>query len=652
MHATDNIDSTISSVCGALDSGVTVERHALLSPVPLPFVLPTPIYGAMLAIWHLRPMLQRRFPLHLGKRRDYIRFLAWCVADGRSQYAILRALPSWDEELTKPISLPTVDGDRWIGVFSVSMYLYGVARYRYTFGAMLHSATARHRIARAYMRGERDLRRHPDLPMWQKRKLKDNFSDIDGMLDLLRIKLKDAAKSNQQLTEEFGLDGIFQEVEMAKNTPEQSCVLCESDTVSLAIRSRFPFRLPIRLIRGISWSLEQFRKMPNEFEQSSVTNRIRFGGYKEPEVTYPFGVNLFGYAKGELGIGEDVRLMALALKSQGIPFCIINVKPGDNVSQLDSSVDQWIVDRPKYGINIFCTTGIEHVRFACEYGLDTFQERYTIGLWPWELPNWPASCSHAYCTVDEIWGISHYTAAAYRDAPIPVYPMTLPVTIDTIADEGRGHFGLPENDFLFIFSFDFNSTLTRKNPLSVVRAFQQAFPLGGEEQVGLVLKASHVSSTNKHWSSLKKLMKSDPRIYFVGDTLRRPSLLALYKACDCYVSLHRAEGFGRSLAEALLLDMQLITTDYSGNLDFCHADRVALVRHKIRELQAGDYFHADGQYWAEPDVEHAAELMRQVWQEPLESDQSVDFSPEIVGQRYAQRLYQIKQQLEIKDKDK
>ena len=182
----------------------------------------------------------------------------------------------------------------------------------------------------------------------------------------------------------------------------------------------------------------------------------------------------------------------------------------------------------------------------------------------------------------------------------------------------------------------------------MISAFQRVFPLSGAEKVGLVIKVSHTNTKNKDWIKLKAKIKADPRIHLIDATLRRPEVLALYRCCDCYVSLHRAEGFGRSLAEALLLDLQLIATDYSGNLDFCKKDRVGLVRYKSRELKPMDYFHAKGQFWAEPDINHAAELMSAIYAQPkCIRPNRLDFSPLTIGARYAERLHEIKLQLNL-----
>lgn len=642
----DNVDSP-SALLGIMPT----EKHNFLVPISLPFRLPTPVYGAMLAIWSLHPFLKRRFPLHKGNPRDFVRFLAWCAGDGRRQYAILRSLPEWEAALSRRIDLPEIEGDSWAGGFSVDMFLYGVARYRYTVGPILHQGAARHRVARAYWRGERHKRFQSSPAQWQCFFLAKRFKDLQSLIDTLRLEKNDCGKDDILLAQEFGLSDIRHIFEGS----DKSAVFVQKvlPPVDHAVQlseniGGFPLRLPLKVLRSISWVIERFNGLPTEYQISSITGRIPAGRQPLSCITYPFGVNLFGYAKGEIGIGEDVRMVALALEAQNIPFCIINVQPGSNVSQQDSSVEKWIVAEPRYAINIFCTTGIEQSRYACEQGLAVFNGRYNIGFWPWELPRWPSSCSYTYAMVDEIWGISRYTVNAYENSRRPVCAMTLPVTVDCVSQENRADFGLPENDYLFMFAFDFNSKLTRKNPVGVIRAFQHAFPLAGNEAVGLVLKASHVTDKNKVWERIKTMIKADPRIHVIDVTLRRPKVLALYRCCNCYVSLHRAEGFGRGLAEALLLGKQLIATSFSGNMDFCTAERVGLVRYKKREVEPGEYFHGGGQYWAEPDIDHAAELMRDTYTNPKRvRPNEFDFSPITVGARYARRLSEIKRQLNL-----
>jgi len=670
----------IEAIAG-FDKERQTEEHGLLAPIATPFHLPTPIYGAMFAIWHLRPFLQQRFPLHKGKPKYFVRFLAWCAIEGRHKFAILRSIPEWDTALAKPLSLPAIKNDKWHDGFSVAMFLYGVARYRYFTAPIMRDAQARHSTARAFWRGERHKLMLPAPSRWQIEFMENQFGTIESLINQLRLKKKDGKKTAQQLAEAFALTDIFQstqeptnpatypsnppqfhtpkplskKVEKAKQSAisdSSTAIIKPSKALLPAGLDQFYIRLPIPALRELAWLRERIKRRPSQLQLANKTGQIPINQKPVQPSPFPFGVNLFGYAQGELGIGEDVRLVALSLQSQKIPFCIVNVKPGENVSQKDNSANQWLTDKPRYAINIFCTTGIEQVHYACAQGLTVFKNRYNIGFWPWELPDWPASCSHAFSMVDEIWGISRYTANAYRRAKCPIYTMSLPVTIDKIAPIGRKDFGLPKDAYLFVFSFDFNSTLARKNPKAVIHAFQRAFPIPKGDKVGLVVKVSHINKSNKEWKRLKSLINTDPRIHLIDTTLRRPEVLALYQCCDCYVSLHRAEGFGRGLAEALMLDLQLIATNFSGNLDFCTEERVGLVRCQHQNVRNREYFHADGQRWADPDIDHAAELMRSIRTDPRPiKPRTFDFSPATMGSRYAKRLHAIKQQLNLAKTD-
>jgi len=635
------------------------DEHAYLRRVTLPFVLPTSVYGGMLAIWHLRPILQMRFPLHRGQARDYVRYLAWCATEGRREYEILRTIPEWDRELARPISLHKIPGDRWQDAISVVMFFYGVAHCKYTFGGMLKSERVRRSVALAYWRGERFRRHAPCVAPWLLEQLSEKFGSVEGLVKEIRIPRHDRKKSDLQLFKRFHLRdlGEWREGNFRLDLPSKGEVLMEPAHLPKGL-SRGALRVPRPLLPTLTL-LESANVLPAEFQLASVTRLISTArrGISRPKL--PFGVNLYGYAKGELGIGEDLRQAAAALRTQGIPFCIINVEPGKEISQEDRSVHDLISKRPAYAINLLCNTGVEQARLTCERGTGMFGDRYNIGLSPWELPHWPASCLYTYGAVDEIWGISNYTAKAFSSSPVPVRALTLPVQVGETSPEGRSDLGLPEKPYLFVFSFDIHSSIARKNPEGVIRAFQKAFPKENADQVGLVIKVNVSNprieklgkldqlyfylSKQHSWNAVKRLAAGDSRIHFVEESMRRPRVMALYKACDCYVSLHRAEGFGRGIAEAILLGKQVIVTGYSGNMDFCREPRVALVSHKIRSIERGEYFWGEGQTWAEPDLDHAAELMRSVRENPRDvSDPGHDFSPERVGRIYAERLEEIR----------
>jgi len=190
----------------------------------------------------------------------------------------------------------------------------------------------------------------------------------------------------------------------------------------------------------------------------------------------------------------------------------------------------------------------------------------------------------------------------------------------------RARYELPANVVLFGYSFDLNSSAIRKNPIGALEAFQLAFPLpelpasfGLEinshplsNQVALMIKAFPPQAPSPEWDWLQLRAAEDSRVHLVVATLERDELLALFGCCDVFLSLHRSEGFGRGIAEALQLGLDVISTDYGGNVDFCTGPLAHPVRFQTVPIPRGAYPFADGHHWAEPDLEHAAALMQEV----------------------------------------
>lgn len=374
-----------------------------------------------------------------------------------------------------------------------------------------------------------------------------------------------------------------------------------------------------------------------------------------PFASRPFGVNVIGYAYGQLGIGEDARMAARALLAVGLPMTMLNFPPGTDVPQNDRSMAEHVSQSGAFAFNFFCMTAEENGRYYAERGRLQFRDRYSIGYWPWELSKWPKDWEMMLDLVDEVWVSTQHSYDAL--APVcskPLLVMPMAVELGSVAEfasrkKARRHFGLAEKATLFCFSFDMNSSVHRKNPQACVDAFLAAFEKAdfAAAAVGLVIKAHKPTLRNRAWEKLKRLAARDDRIRIIEATLPRPELLALYQACDCFVSLHRAEGFGRGLAEALQLGLHVITTGYSGNIDFCHAPHADLVDYRLINVRKGQYPHGEGQVWAEPDIAHAALLMRNFalgGRHKRRRTEWPGFAPVSVGQRYRARLEAIWQE--------
>ncbi len=175
----------------------------------------------------------------------------------------------------------------------------------------------------------------------------------------------------------------------------------------------------------------------------------------------------------------------------------------------------------------------------------------------------------------------------------------------------RADFGLPEDKFVFYFSFDFRSYASRKNPLAAVAAFRRAFPRRNQSAV-LLLKTIGSDWMLEERDRLLEAIHGDPRILLIDREFTRPRAIALLALSDCFLSLHRSEGFGRGPAEAMLLGKPVIVTDYSGTRDFTTSETALLVGYELVPVGAEEYPGASAQVWAEPDIDQAAAAMRRV----------------------------------------
>jgi glycosyltransferase involved in cell wall biosynthesis len=192
--------------------------------------------------------------------------------------------------------------------------------------------------------------------------------------------------------------------------------------------------------------------------------------------------------------------------------------------------------------------------------------------------------------------------------------------------------------FYFIFSFDYLSCPARKNPLGVLRAFQAAFPDKGE-RVGLVIKSTNAGAYQypEVTTVLLEAAHQDRRIKIIDRILSRDEVLSLIRQSDCYVSLHRAEGFGLGMAEAMAFGMPVIGTNYSGNTDFLSESTGFPVPYTLRPVQPGEFPFGDGQFWAEPDEATAAAIMRSIFDNPQEGQVRGEAGKAFIETRYSRK---------------
>ena len=342
-------------------------------------------------------------------------------------------------------------------------------------------------------------------------------------------------------------------------------------------------------------------------------------GSTEPLSPLPWGVNVAGFLRGGLGLGEAARLYVSALQNADVPVRTTTVDvplpesagaagaaPVRKVAEFsDLSTD---VDCP---VNLICVNAPELPRFYNEVGASFFAGRHSIGVWGWEVDKVPDDWSWSLQAIDELWAYSDYVADIFRRvADVPVVRVPLPVSTPTLA-ETPVDLGLPDR-FTFLFLFDFFSTMQRKNPLGLITAFRRAFDPGEGPQ--LLIKSFNGDYKRDRLARLNAAAGGHPDVHVVDRYLTLPEKNRLVADCHCYVSLHRAEGFGLTMAEAMALERPVIATGFSGNLDFMTEENSYLVDWvKTQVGPEGENYPADGT-WAEPNLDHAAKLMREVWE--------------------------------------
>ncbi len=385
---------------------------------------------------------------------------------------------------------------------------------------------------------------------------------------------------------------------------------------------------------------------------SGISRLLSFLGLRPagPGAGLAPGANLVGYAQGVLGMGEHVRMTAEALKAVGTPYGIVDFDVGVVNKQSELSDDYCVIDGNRHRANIFHVNADQMLNSYLRLGGEFFAGRYNIGYWAWELAKCPANWVPVTRMVDEIWAPSRFIQASFSAvADAPVVHMPLCVELPDFVRRERSHFGLPYGDRLFLYVFDFHSYLQRKNPYAAIRAFKQAFP-AGTEAAGLVIKVMNGEADSPAWRAMIELIGGDRRIHVLNSVMSRSDVLALIDCCDSFISLHRAEGFGRGPAEAMYLGKPVIATNYSGTTDFMRPSNSYLVDYELVPIQPGEYVFPEGQKWAEADVSHATTHMRSIVDDFGEAKRigalgqatiRQEFSAPEIGRRMTARLREL-----------
>ena len=364
------------------------------------------------------------------------------------------------------------------------------------------------------------------------------------------------------------------------------------------------------------------------------------------------GLNIAGFLTAELGVGESARCMARAADAAGIPTALVPLRLHCKNKLGDLSFAARLQEENPHDVNVIhldppAARDIDH-----HHGRGFRAGKYNIGFFAWELPEFPDTWVPSFDYFDEIWCPSDFTTAAVAlKSPLPV--LTMPHAIQFPVPRGspaelRARFGLPANEFLFLTLFDLNSYAARKNPRAVIEAFRHSGLAG--HGAALVLKVQNISGNETDFAALQASIQDLPGTRLLSETLPRADIYALEAACDCFVSLHRSEGFGLAVAECMFLGKPVIATDWSATAEFVTRENGCPVRAPGVTLEQNYGPYAKGSTWADPDPRHAAEYMRQLFNDPARAARlgaaaretiRTRFAPAVIGARYRRRLESI-----------
>ena len=363
------------------------------------------------------------------------------------------------------------------------------------------------------------------------------------------------------------------------------------------------------------------------------------------------GVNVLGYLRGELGLGEAARLAIGGLDAVGVP--VLPVDAGVRDAERDGAAFAAVAP----------SAATLHATLACANPevlgrlrrdpqaavRDLVPPHATVAFVWWEIEEqipfeWKVE---DLSWLSEVWvGSEHVRRCLEPFLSTPVVTVGVPIDPDPVVLDARAALGLPEG-FCFLTAFDYSSDLRRKNPLGAIQAFSAAFPPGSG--VSLIVKCASSAAYAYDHALVASAASAHPDVHLIDRLLPDAEYNALLAGCDCYVSLHRAEGFGLPLANAMHHGRPVIATSYSGNLDFMTEDNSYLVRARRVPVASSDRYPADG-WWAEPDLVAAIDAMRAVVADPAEAaararrgaeDIRRTHGPAVVGARMAQRLAQV-----------
>ncbi|HTH00809.1 MAG TPA: glycosyltransferase family 4 protein [Vicinamibacterales bacterium] len=376
-----------------------------------------------------------------------------------------------------------------------------------------------------------------------------------------------------------------------------------------------------------------------------------------PIKSFELPVTLIGHPFAPIGRGEDLRASYRAFKAAGLQPQIVNVFGGNGQDRdLQEELGPALQPTSAGGVDVYCINGDEVEPILSHLGSRP-PSRYSVVFPTWELPNYPRHWAQALERFDEVWAPSAFVRESIAPAVgRPVTTIPEPTGMRMSRFLGRRYFGIPESAYAFLFAFDLRSYYHRKNPQAVIEAYTQVARARPTRDLALVVKMAGGDVRPEAAALMREELRSRAeamglsRMVVIERELTDTETKNLVHCCDCFVSLHRSEGFGRFLAEAMYLGKPVIATAWSGNLEFMNPDVACLVGYRLIPVRDGEYPFWNDQMWADPNVDEAGEWMVRLvdqpgWGRRLGEGASRHirsrFSYRAIGLQYVHRLSEI-----------
>lgn len=328
--------------------------------------------------------------------------------------------------------------------------------------------------------------------------------------------------------------------------------------------------------------------------------------------TKPGPVTILGFLRSTLGLGQGARSFSVALRALGLEVRAADLGAKFRRSDLVEASFGEPPQSDEGGVLIVHLNPPELPMGLFHLGRKQLKHKSIVGYWTWELPTMPGSWRHGFDFVDEVWVPTTFVADAIRPhTQLPVRVVPYPVKSESASAFNRAAFNIPEDAFVCLTLCDVRSSAARKNPIGAIRTFRRA--LGDSERAVLLVKISNSNDAPAVMAEIDREIGSATNIRLILSTLSVADQAALIQCSDVIVSLHRAEGFGLVLAEAMVRGKVALATGWSGNMDFMNATNSVPIGYQLVPITdpQGIYDRELGP-WAEPNLDEAARKLREL----------------------------------------